>query len=176
MANRAIALDDTFGEAHSLLGLIQISHIGDTELGVAELEKAVALNPNSALSAALLGSYLGLRGKSGRALEMVKRAIRLNPFPPNWFYNALGNAYLFAGQYDEAITAFKECISRIPNFMPARVSLAVAYLETGKQQEARKQGREVLRINPQFTPEVYVFAKSDPALGERMKILFDNLQ
>ena len=176
LANRAIALDDTFGEAHSLLGLIQISHIGDTELGVAELEKAVALNPNSALSAALLGGYLGLRGKSGRALEMVKRAIRLNPFPPNWFYNALGNAYLFAGQYDEAITAFKECISRIPNFMPARVSLAVAYLETGNQQEARKQGREVLRINPQFTPENFMFAKSDPALGERMKILFDNLQ
>ena len=172
LANRAIALDDSFGEAHSLLGLIQINHVRDPERGIAELEKSVALNPNSSTSAALLGTYAGLKGTPERAVETVKKAIRLNPFPPSWFFNALGSAHLLARQYDESIAGFTQCIAQTPEFIPARVGLTIAYLELGKRDEARAQAGEVFRINPQFDPENYALAKFDPSLSGRMKTLF----
>ena len=175
LANRAIALDGSFGEAHSLLGLIQINHVRDTERGIEELEKSVALNPNSSTASALLGTYAGLKGAPERAVETVKKAIRLNPFPPSWFFNALGSAHLLARQYDDSIAAFTQCIAQTPEFIPARVGLTIAYLETGKRDQALTQAGEVTRINPQFNPENYVLAQFDPSLRSRIKTLFANV-
>ena len=52
---------------------------------VAEAEKAVALNPNSAMAHVMLGKTLIFAGRWEESIPEYKKAIRLNPIPPNMY-------------------------------------------------------------------------------------------
>ncbi len=54
--------------------------------GVAEAEKAVALNPNSAMAHLMLGKTLSFAGRWEESIPQYKKAIRLNPIPPNMYF------------------------------------------------------------------------------------------
>ena len=54
-------------------------------------------------------------------------------------------------RYDEAIAAFREAIRRAPDFLPAHHNLAATYAEAGRDQEARAEAAEALRLNPEFS-------------------------
>jgi tetratricopeptide (TPR) repeat protein len=62
------------------------------------------------------------------------------------------------GQYDDAITWCEKAVRREPNSLFARLFLAAAYSRAGRNEEARIEAAEVLRINPKFSLEK--FAKS----------------
>ncbi|HEV8713642.1 MAG TPA: tetratricopeptide repeat protein [Candidatus Binatia bacterium] len=67
----------------------------------------------------------------------------------------VGTAYAVAGRYEEARAPLQRDLSRYPNFLPAHLMLAVVYSEVGQAAEARAEAAEVLRLNPQFSLEVY---------------------
>jgi adenylate cyclase len=80
--------------------------------------------------------------------------MRLNPhYPASYLYN-LGIAYYLAGQYQEAIAALKGALIRNPDLQPAHLVLAATYSELDRDEEARTEVAEVLRINPTFSLEV----------------------
>jgi adenylate cyclase len=58
------------------------------------------------------------------------------------------------GQYEEAITALKRAVNRQPNYLYPHIQLAMIYSELGREEEARAEAAEVLRINPNFSLEV----------------------
>ena len=58
------------------------------------------------------------------------------------------------GRYEEAIAAYKRALTRNPNLLPAHLDLAVIYSELGREEEARAEAAEVLRINPKYSLEV----------------------
>jgi TolB-like protein/class 3 adenylate cyclase len=169
-ANRAIALDPSLGDAYSLRGDIYLM-AGDIDRGIVELEKAVALSPNGSKANALLALQLPKVGRSTEALENIRRAIRLNPNPPDWFFLVLGRVHLFEGLYDEAIAALQECVIRLPDHISCRVDLTIAYMATGEADKARDQSREVLRINPKFSSSSWVTDIEDEAERKRRIML-----
>jgi adenylate cyclase len=57
------------------------------------------------------------------------------------------------GRYEEAIDALKKTIIRSPNLLITHVQLAAAYSELGREEEARAEVAEVLRLNPHFSLE-----------------------
>jgi len=79
------------------------------------------------------------------------------------------NADLLTGQYEEAIAAYQRALSRNPNFLPAHFGLAVIYSEMGREEEARAEVAEILRINPNYSLEVarQRVPYKDPAVLER---------
>jgi adenylate cyclase len=147
---KAIDLDDTLSEPHGRLGLLY-STIGQYDKAVAEAEKAVALNPNSALDHVMLGKTLVFDGRWEESIPVYKKGIRLNPIPPNLYLYSLGFSYGMTGQYDEAITWCKKAIHKEPNSLFARLMMTAVYSYSGRDEEARKQAAEVLRIQPKFT-------------------------
>jgi len=81
---------------------------------------------------------------------MAKEAMRLNPIPPGFYYQNLTHLYCLTGQYEEAIKAGEEATRVAPNNFTVRAFLTVAYSLYNRQEEARIEAAEVLRINPKF--------------------------
>jgi adenylate cyclase len=152
LMQKAIVLDDTYAEAHSLLGFL-FSMTGKHDKAVAEGEHAVTLNPNSAFTHAVLGLILRFEGRHEESIPEYKQAIRLNPIPPSFYTYGLGLAYCFTEQYEEAITWGEKSVRQWPNSLYAHLILTVIYNSLGRDEEARTEAAEVLRINPKFSVE-----------------------
>ena len=154
LVQKAIVLDDSFAEAHGWLGFLY-SMTKQHDKGVAQAEKAVALNPNSAESHYRLGKTLSLAGRWEDSIPEYKKAIRLNPIPPNMYLWSLGLSYCWREQYEEAIAWGEKAIRQEPNSLFARVTMAVIYVLSEREEEARAEAAEVLRINPKFSVKKY---------------------
>jgi adenylate cyclase len=150
LIKKAIVLDDTFAEAHGRLGFL-FSMIRQYDKGVAEGEKAVALNPNSAMAHVMLGKTLVFDGRWEESIPQYKKAIRLNPIPPNLYLYSLGLSYAYTGQYDEAITWCEKAVRQAPDSLYAHIMMTVVYSLSGRDDEARAEAAEVLRIQPKFS-------------------------
>jgi adenylate cyclase len=152
LLEKAIALDDTFAEAYSRLGFLY-SMTRQHDKGIAEAEKGVALNPNSAQAHFFLGKTLSFAGRWEESIPEYKKAIRLNPIPPSAVSWSLGLSYAYTEQYEEAITWCEKAVRQEPNDMLARIMMTVVYSFSGRDEDARVQAAEVLRIQPKFSVE-----------------------
>jgi adenylate cyclase len=150
LVQKAIDFDDTYSEAHGLLGYL-FSMTKQHDKAVTLGEKAVALNPNSADSHMRYGKILTFAGRYEEAIPELKKAIRLNPIPPNIYFYSLGIAYCWTGQYEEAIKWCEKAVSREPDSLWAHIMLATVYGLSGRDEEARAEAAEILRINPKFS-------------------------
>ncbi|MBI3800759.1 MAG: tetratricopeptide repeat protein [Deltaproteobacteria bacterium] len=167
LAQQAIILDDSLVRPHAILGVIKVWQ-KQYEQGIAEIERAIALDPNDANVYDSLASALISVGQPEKAIEVAKKAVRLDPHQYQHF-NILGQAYLNAGQYEEAIAALTRVLTYNPDYWFAHWGVAVVYSELGRAEEARKEGAEMLRIMPQFTVEGWKQRSpmKDPAATER---------
>jgi len=139
------------------------------EPALAEMERAIALDPNEALSYAWLAEVLSRVGRPEEAVGMAEQALRRKPYVADNHLNSVGAAYDLAGRPEEAIAPLKQYLSRYPNILGAHLTLAAVYSELGREAEARAEAAEVLRINPQFSLEVHKQRApiKDPAALER---------
>ena len=168
LTKKAIALDNSLALPHALLGWIY-TLMRQHDKGIAECEQAVNLEPNSALAHFRFSLALRYAGRPKEAITMCKEAIRLDPIPVSLYYQSLTNAYCLTGEYEEAIAAGKKATSLGPNNLVAHAFLAVAYSLHGREEEARVEAAEVLRINPKFSVEYW--AKTIPFKNEADKEL-----
>ncbi len=150
LLKKAIVLNDTFAEAHGRLGFL-FSMTGQYDMALDKAEHAVALNPNSAFAHMNLGKILVFDGGWEESIPEYKKAIRLNPIPPSMYLWSLGLSYGWTGQYEEAITWCKKAILQEPDALFAHIMMAVVYVFSGHEEEARTEANEVLRINPKFS-------------------------
>jgi adenylate cyclase len=150
LTKKALALDDTNVNAHSLLSFLY-SMTRQHDKAIAQAEKAVALNPNSAWAHYMVGKTLFFAGKSEESIPEYKKAMRLDPIPPNHHFWSLGLSYAYTGQYEESITWCEKAVRRDPNDLLARIMMTVVYSLSGRDEEARAEAAEVLRIQPKFS-------------------------
>jgi adenylate cyclase len=136
------------------------SFLGDEDAAraqVAEVERAVALTPNSSAGYVPLSWALDSLGKPAEALVAVDNAIRLDPRKRDfcvchlWFR---GVAYTLLGHWQEAIAAFKPHLARFQHNFWAHAYLAVDYMELGHDDAARGEVAEVQRLDPQLTVDM----------------------
>jgi adenylate cyclase len=90
----------------------------ELETGAAHIERALALNPNSAAAWTASGSVRMFLGEPADAIERFERAMRLSPLDPLVYftYNGLGWAHLYAGHYDEAASWATKASQELPNW------------------------------------------------------------
>jgi adenylate cyclase len=153
-ARRAVALDDALSEAHTILGwdlLWKKQH----DVAIAELEHAVSLDPNSARAYAFLAEVLNYAGRPDEAIGFAKKAMRLDPNYPPWAVFHLADSYFQLRRYDEALAALQDTLRRGPSFSPAHRVLAIIYAELGREQDARAEVAEILRISPGASLDVW---------------------
>jgi TolB-like protein/DNA-binding winged helix-turn-helix (wHTH) protein/Tfp pilus assembly protein PilF len=127
LIQRAIALDDTLPNAHTMLGPVYLQK-KQFDQALASIERSLLIDPNMADTYVWRAGILNATGRSAEALRSVETALRLNPRHPFWYFAPLGFAYRAMDRYEEAITAFKTLLTRNPGFAPAYAQLAICYL------------------------------------------------
>jgi adenylate cyclase len=157
LTQKALAMDDTLAEAHGFLGYLYTQK-REYEKGIAEGERAVALNPGDPNVLVNYAICLNFAGRSEEAIPLFQKTIRLNPVGSyyNYLNNLhLGNALIFTGRYEEAVSAYKKAIQRNPNSVWGHIMLTATYSMMGRQEEAQAEVAEVLRINPKFSADFW---------------------
>jgi len=154
LVQKAIAMDNTNADAHSLLGFL-FSMTKQYDKAIAQAEKAVALNPNSAWGHFGMGKTLFFAGRSEESIPEYKIAIRLNPIPPNNHLWSLGLSYAYTEQYEKAIKWCEKSVRQEPDDLLSRMMMTVVYSLSGKDEKARTEADEVLRIQPKFSLEKF---------------------
>ena len=156
IAQKALELDSANPDVHSLMGGIHLFQ-GQHEQAISEGRKAIALRPNDACNLALLAQTLSFSGKSEEAIGLMERAMRLNPYYPEWYLGILAHSYRVKGRYEEAIATYNELLKRRRKTGGAAIhthlGLTLTYMKIGKEDEARDHAAELLRIDPSLSLE-----------------------
>jgi TolB-like protein/Tfp pilus assembly protein PilF len=138
--------------AHSLLGDLRM-HTNHGAEGIAEFERALALDPNLPAVHAELGLAMFLNGRAGETEAHVKEALRLSPRDPLaflWvFYEAA--AKLLSGQDEEAAALCRRSIELYRKYPLSHLILAAALQLLGQSEEAHKEAEIALQLNPKFS-------------------------
>jgi Flp pilus assembly protein TadD len=101
-------------------------------------EKALALNPRSALAANNLAYlYSEHGGDKKRALQLAQAAKEMAPEEPH-IADTLGWILYKRGVYQRAFSLFKESAAKLPENPEIQYHLGMAYLKTGDKEAARK--------------------------------------
>jgi tetratricopeptide (TPR) repeat protein len=109
------------------------------------------------------------------AIAHFKKAIRLNPFSPYWYYKELGTCYIQKKQYEDALKKYKKALQRNPDNIGNYLGSAIIYVYLDRQEEAEAAVRKVLEIDPNFStgPAPNLWPYKNPA---DLKILVDALR
>jgi tetratricopeptide (TPR) repeat protein len=149
---KAMNIDKSNSDAYTVLSYLYMMK-GDHDQAIAAGMTAVDLNPNGADALSQLGNALHKANRSVEAVNVLKKAIELNPIPPGYYFRTLGNAYGAQGKYEEALPVFEKAIKLEPNDIFSHLGLSVILSLMGRTKEAKAEAKEVLRINPKFSIE-----------------------
>ncbi|MCH8844547.1 MAG: adenylate/guanylate cyclase domain-containing protein [SAR324 cluster bacterium] len=164
-ANRALAVDDSLALAHSLAGMVRL-RCGEHDLAMSSLEDGVSQEPTGR-SFIFLAAGLNYVGRNQEGLDLARKAVETEPFPAPFFYTIFGIAYRNAGRLNEAIETLLDAVTRAPEYFLNHLYLALAFAEAGRLDEARSHAKEVIRIGPHFSREVYFKAYKMPEERDR---------
>jgi adenylate cyclase len=145
LAIKAVQIDPNSPEARSYLGVI-LTWKGQHEAALAEIEKAISLNPNFTDWRFALVLVFG--GDALRAIQVLNEHMRLDPFYPPLTPGWKGRAHYMLRQYQQALPFLRECVTRAPELMTGHCWLAATYAQLGQLEKARFEAEEVVRIHP----------------------------
>jgi len=149
-AQKALSLDASQADAHALLGNVHLFR-REFDKAIKEAERAIVLNPNGADHHVWLAMILNAVGRPEEGVDFINRALRLNPFPPGWYFWSIGDSYVMLGRHKEAVEAYSKALENSPDMYFALVGLAAAYAGLGRESEARTTASKILEIDPRFS-------------------------
>lgn len=150
----ALALDDHDSDVHRVLAASSLTR-GEHEKALYHQSRALHLNPNDDLIVVQQGEVLSWMGNVDEGIEWIRKAMRLNPYHPERFWNHLGRAQFIGRRYAEAIESFKRITQ--PDFTH-HAFLAACHAYLGNEAQAKEHVRQVLAREPKFSVSAYIEA------------------
>jgi adenylate cyclase len=142
----ALALDDNDPDVHRVLAALNVTF--DTlDKAAYHQQRALSLNPNNDLIVVQQGEVLTWLGRAEEGIDWIRRAMRLNPYHPERYWNHLGRAQYTARAYADAIESFSR-IAR-PDYSH-HAFLAASSAQIGNKTAAAAHAREVIALEPSF--------------------------
>lgn len=149
---KTLSLSPEHAMAHQVLGLILIS-TNRAAQGIAECERALALDRNLAMAHGAIGLAKYSMGRGEETEWHVQEAFRLSPRDTSayrWMMYA-GFAKLLLGADEQAVARLRRSVEMNRNFPLAHFYLAAALAHLGRLDEARYAVQAGLALDPTFT-------------------------
>jgi adenylate cyclase len=166
-AQKASEIDNDCVLAHSVLARAYTAQ-QKYDLGLAEADRALHLNPSDTDALAARAAVLLWTGRIDESIDSAEFALRLNDsLGPEATLN-LGLAYLLNRRLPEAIKLLETARTRYPAYPLLDFPLAGAYAEAGRATDAAEALDKGRRKNPQLTLESFGSRFQHEALKSRL--------
>jgi TolB-like protein/Flp pilus assembly protein TadD len=133
---RALALDDSLGEAHGALANdVLFSYDWNWTAAEREFRRALELDPSNSSVHSLYGDFLDTMGRYDEALQQKQRAYELNPLWIQTLFE-IGWVYRDMRDYERALQCAQRAIEREPNFPFPYTERGIILVLQGRFQEA----------------------------------------
>jgi TolB-like protein/Flp pilus assembly protein TadD len=161
-ARRAIELDESLSEAHAALS--HAAAFCDFNLAEAAQhgERALELNPDSAIARHTYALTLAACGRIDEAVEQAREGCAIDPMmaPVNYCYGLL---LYYQRRWDKAEAQLQQTLEIYPRFQTARALLGIVLARSGRFSEAIDRIQQLLNQEPDLLWELvlaYVVALS----------------
>ena len=150
-AGRAVRLDPSDAEAHSVYGM-SLGYSNDLVGAKAEFDAALRMAPNQFEILTFYISWASTFGEAERGAQLVEEAVRLNPSYPMWAARPFAYAYFMAGRYEDASRMMDRLETKTLGtwLWPYRAGALAAL---GRKAEAKAAVQEALKWYPNITIE-----------------------
>ncbi len=135
---RAFALDPSAAEVQTAQGAIALFFDWDVDAARKSFVQALASNPSYTTTHLAYGDLLMMLGEFDRGLDLVREAVRLDPFDLGLAMN-LGDFLIFARRFDEAVRQLERTVAMDGRFVAGRLRLAEALALAGNGRAALAQ-------------------------------------
>ncbi len=163
LSQLVLSIDESDPDTLACVGWAKAYVSGDFGAATEMVDRAVALNPNSATAWNYRGLTCVYVGQPQEAVRSFERGIRLSPLDPMLFglFAMMGIALIGLGRFDEAVAAAMKAIRKNKTFTAGYRCLASALAHLGQDEEARKTVAQLLEIEPDSRipsgwPQVYI--------------------
>lgn len=148
-AQMALGVNRNLGGAYMLLGgnaFLRDQH----DEAIRLCEKSVELAPSDSWATAFLGLVCTYGGKTQRAVEVLKTALRLSPRPMGWYIESYALAHLWINDYVTAQACFEEQLRMYPDDVNALMHVATVYGFQSRQDDAKRIVSEIRAKHPSY--------------------------
>ncbi|MGE0803653.1 MAG: tetratricopeptide repeat protein, partial [Lautropia sp.] len=171
--DRALTLAPDLGEAHAALGHVKIQYEHDWTGAERAFERAIQLNPGYSPAWQWRGLAHAYAGRFEQGIDDLRRAQSLDPGP---IYSALiGMVRIYQRQYDAAIVQLEQTLAMAPDAPATLTYLAVAYLRTGRHEQALALLDRIRGPTPglaAYRSQAHLLAgRRDEAIAERDRLI-----
>ncbi len=176
-AKKAVALDDRDSFAHYVLGRARLLNRQYDE-AVAEMETAIALNPNFAQTYQSMAWALNAMGRHEEAIAFCEKGMELSPHDPYmWGFLTMRSwAHLMLSQYEEAVRWASTAV-RLPHAVFwARATHVSALGHLGRTKEAQASLDELLQQVPHFSSALVKDGLDYWKMPEQIDMFLDGLR
>ncbi len=147
MARRALELDPQHAYARCWLAMIHFFR-KEIEAFHAEIERALALNPNDPDVLSYAGLYLICLGEFERGIAHSRRAQELNPLHPGWYHFSFARYHYHRREYEESAARIRRVA--MPNFFWPQILLTTALGQLDHPDAPRALAR-IYELKPDFS-------------------------
>jgi adenylate cyclase len=124
---------------------------GHHDRAISAYKRALELNPNDADVLNDFGQCLSFAGRATEGVEVVHKAMRLNPHYPDYWVMQLGPIYFDARRYEDAISTLEKLHSN--DTIAVQLYLAASHAALEHTDQARATMGRVIRLDPLATLE-----------------------
>jgi len=160
-ALKALTLDNTLADAHSVLGMIALYYDWDWSAAEKEYKQTMALNPNYVWVHEWHSRGLVTQGRTEEAIAEAKGVIALAPSPLEWDYPIW--VFVLARRYDLARERAQQLLEVAPNWVWGHFEMAQVYEQQGQLEEA---AQESLKADELFGTDPKKVAQLKEALAK----------
>ncbi|MCL4523384.1 MAG: protein kinase [Acidobacteria bacterium] len=169
-AGSALAKDASLAEGHTSAALVKELFDWDWPGAEKEFQRAIQLNPSSAVAHHWYGEFLAKMGRFEEAGQKLQRAQELDSQSP--MINAtLGWFYFVRHENERATQQLQKTLALDPNFAPARRTLEIVFAQRGMTREALGEWQKALTLSG--NPELAASLETDFATTGYQGLLRD---
>jgi adenylate cyclase len=163
---RALALNPSSPAAHHGWYSIYLGALGQSDDALAEAQRALDLDPVSAVSNHNVAEQLYLARRFDEAIAQCRKTLEMDPsFPLT--HSLLGRAYLAKGMYRESLVELEKYLALSPGNPAALAGLAYAQARAGERNQALRVFEELRELSKQRHVPSYLFAVVYAGLGDK---------